>query len=349
MTPSAVRRSFRDQAVACRNLGSPLTADICDILADALREDQGDVAHRVLNWPSDPSGRSDALALRLCGGLHALVLKGECAPLTRAYDEANPSAGVLLNAIAAHETFLLEWLQSPPQTNEVGRSATIIAAARFIAERYPLPIRALELGASAGLNLNFHRYHLMPKEKPPLPDHVREDSVVLSPEWTGHIPDATIEIDSAEGVDLRPVDPVRDRLRLLAYCWHDQVARMERLRAALDLAQRHPPKVEAGDAAEWLERGLAASRSGLTLIYHTIARQYFPPETQAACDAALRKAGALATRQAPLAHFSMESDDGKGGPGAALVLRLWDGEAHGWHLGRADFHGRWVDWHPKAF
>jgi hypothetical protein len=39
----------------------------------------------------------------------------------------------------------------------------------------------------------------------------------------------------------------------------------------------------------------------------------------------------------------MEADDD--GPGVGLTLRLWPGDRR-LSLGRADFHGRWVDWRP---
>ena len=77
------------------------------------------------------------------------------------------------------------------------------------------------------------------------------------------------------------------------------------------------------------------------LIYHTIAWQYFPAETQATARAAIEAAGARATPDAPLAWFAMEADTES--PGAALTLRLWPGDCT-FQLGRVDFHGRWVDW-----
>lgn len=361
MTAADHRESFRKQVVACRALGSPLTADICEILAETLQEDQGKVAHRILNWPGDSSPRADAVPLRLCGGLHALVLTGADKALATAYADARPTAGILLRAIAGHEDHLLDWLQGPPQTNEVGRAAAIIAAARFATGFCPLPIQALELGASAGLNLNFHRYDLDPKgalppsgpKGPDSPGIFLEEEglspVALDPNWTGDVPQAGIKVTEAEGVDLRPVDPVGNELRLLAYCWAGQPDRMARLRAALAIARRYPPRVAAGDAAGWLEARLVQPAPGrMTLVYHTIAWQYFPPKTQAACEAALQAAGAQATHEAPLVHFSMEADGGISGEGAALTLRLWNGRLRAWKLGRVDFHGRWIRWQPTA-
>ena len=62
-------------------------------------------------------------------------------------------------------------------------------------------------------------------------------------------------------------------------------------------------------------------------------------------ERALQEAGRNASPEQPLAHFSMEGD---GGDGAALRLRLWTGgAAREWALGRADFHGRWIDWTPR--
>ena len=56
----------------------------------------------------------------------------------------------------------------------------------------------------------------------------------------------------------------------------------------------------------------------------------------------IEQAGEKATDEAPLAWLSMEND-GSDNVGAALNLRLWPGD-HRIDLGRADFHGRWVDW-----
>ena len=85
--------------------------------------------------------------------------------------------------------------------------------------------------------------------------------------------------------------------------------------------------------------GRAAGRhdGALHLVFHTVAWQYFPPATQTRALAAMANAG----RQAPVARLSMEADGTS--PGAALTLTLWPGNDT-IPLGRADFHGRWVDW-----
>ena len=97
-----------------------------------------------------------------------------------------------------------------------------------------------------------------------------------------------------------------------------------------------------GDAADWLEKRLTQRWPGhVHMVYHTIAWQYFPPETKARCRAALLAAGAQATSDAPLAHVAMEADGAKGS--AALTVALWPGGVER-TLARVDFHGRWIAW-----
>lgn len=338
MNSSRVLAAFRDQARACRDLGSPFTAGLCECLADALADSDSDVTHAVCGWPGDPTPSADSVPLRLVGALHALVLQGTDPRLDRMYRTRQIEPATVLAAISRHGTFILDWLASPPQTNEVARSAAIIAAARFLFQQTGLPIHALELGASAGLNLNFAHYGLLGD-----PPGAR---LQLMPEWRGELPEAAFRVSAARGVDLKPVDPIRDRLRLMAYCWADQDARLERLGRALDIAETSPPRLEAADAGEWLQHRLAHMPPGeTTLVYHTIAAQYFPATTRHACEMAMARAGAQASPDRALAHFAMEQDGL--GAGAGLTLRLWDGGLREWRLGRADFHGRWIDWAPE--
>ena len=50
--------------------------------------------------------------------------------------------------------------KAPPQTNEVRRSAALIAGAQVALEHFQRPIVSSELGASAGLNLIWDHYAL---------------------------------------------------------------------------------------------------------------------------------------------------------------------------------------------
>ena len=331
-----VRNAFRGQARAGSALGSPLMAKLMAGLAEALAS--GDpVADRVLNWSGDPTSMADAVPLRLAAGLHALVLTGTDPTLAAAYADplADPTEAALA-AISRHPDVLLDWLASPPQTNEVRRSAVLIAAAHWLTARFGLPLVLSELGASAGLNLLWDNYALRIGGQTLGP---ADPTLTLSPDWTGPLPPHSAPtILDRRGVDLNPLDPVTDRLRLLAYLWADQSDRIARTGAALDLPTRLRPPVDRADAATWLETRLATPMPGaLHLVFHTVAWQYFPPATRARALAVMEAAG----RQAPVARLGMEADDQT--PGAALTLTLWPG-TETIPLGRVDFHGRWVDW-----
>ena len=294
------------------------------------------VADRVLGWPGDPSSRADSLPLRLAGGLHALILDGQAPDLATAYTSGDDPTGTALAKIAAHPDFLLDWLQFPPQTNEVRRSAPLIAAAHWLTARFGLPLILSELGASAGLNLLWDNYALRIEDRTLGP---AQPALTLTPDWTGsQPPSAAPTILDRRGVDVNPLDPVTDRLRLLSYIWPDQPDRLARTRTALDLATRLRPPIGRADAAHWLETRLATPTPGaLHLVFHTVVWQYFPPATQTRALAAMKTAGTTT----PVARLSMEADGQS--PGAALTLTLWPG-GETIPLGRADFHGRWVDW-----
>lgn len=241
------------------------------------------------------------------------------------------------HALATEAEFINAFIASPPQTNEVRRSAALIATGHWLAARFNLPMVTSELGASAGLNLNWDRYAMIAHgENFGAPNPI----LTLRPDWDGPLPPRTApQVVDRAGVDLNPLDPHRDSLRLRAYLWPDQPERMALTNAALAPAQI-PDK---GDAIDWLEPRLATPRDGyLHLIYHTIAWQYFPPAVQARGTALINAAGAWASDTAPLAWLAMEGD-GKT-PGAALTLRIWPGDGAPIQLGRVDFHGRWMQW-----
>lgn len=339
---------FENQAVACESLGSPFTACVLRIAAELL-PDVGPVGARILGWQGDASVSADSVPLRLAGGLHALVLTGQDVGLTSVYPTSGTSPGnnklrsAIATALTTHSNFLLDWLKSPPQTNESARSAPLVAAGALLTQRYALPLRLLELGASAGLNLRWDQTALVQDDWRIGP---KDAGLTLTPKWSGDVPpQAEIVIASRAGADLNPLDPTlpEDRLRLMSYIWPDQKDRLERMQNALDLACEFPAQVTKADAIDWLEAELANGHDGVvTVIYHTVAWQYFPKDVQARGKALIEQAGTTATRNAPVAWLSMEND-GTDNLGAEVMMRLWPGDIK-LDLGRADFHGRWVDW-----
>jgi hypothetical protein len=249
VTPEA---AFLYQAEACDSLGSPFMGRLLRLLAPRIARG-GPVYDRILAWPGDLTPAGASVPLRVASGLHRLVLGGTAPDLAAAYPPQEAGDAALLSAaetaFASEAAFFERWLDSPPQTNEVRRSAALIAAAHFVAGLHAKPFRLSELGASAGLNLVFDRMaleggagRLGPGDTP----------LVLRPEIRGTLPAAAaLRVTDRTGVDLRPFDLERagDRLRLLSYLWPDQSHRIAATETAISLAREAGVQVDAGDAA----------------------------------------------------------------------------------------------------
>ncbi|MGY2048272.1 DUF2332 domain-containing protein [Methylobacterium sp. JK268] len=338
-----VRRAFATQAGHCARLGSPFTASLCGLLAERLNAETP-LGGRILAWPGDPE--TDALALRLCGGLHALVRAGRLPDIARRYPPAplDPEGlwTALSAALAEAGEALDPWIDGPPQTNEVARSGVLMPGLMAVAAATGgKPIVLWELGASAGLNLVLDRYAY---DLGGVAAGEAGSAVRLAPDWSGPPPPAArVTVASRRGVDLNPLslgDP-RDRERLIAYVWPDQRVRLARMEAAVALSAAAPPPLDRGDAVAWLEARLAAppDPGSVRVVQHSIALQYFPAEGRARVAALLAEAGARAGDATPLAWLAYEFD----GSGSALTLTLWPGGERR-RLATAHPHGQWVRW-----
>lgn len=332
------------QATACRIVGSSLYERILlGALADVRA---GGVCARVLDdHHVDPYG--SALALRFLGAVHRIALEGRAPALAALYPSTggDPSAGdpvaAFLATVADHEDEVRHRLADGVQTNEVGRSAALVGGYAEVARRTGLPLRVLELGASAGLNLRFDRYcydtgrHVLGDPASPLRF---ADVWDPAPDLSG-----PVAVAERRGCDRNPLDPTSedDRLTLASYVWPDQVVRLARLRTALELAAEVPVEVDHADAADWTAAQLAEPRPGLaTVVVHSIVLQYLPPPRRRDLRDALADAGRRASAAAPLAWLRMEpaTDDL-----AEVRLTLWPG-GRDELLGRAGYHGVPVRW-----
>ncbi|HMS20865.1 DUF2332 family protein [uncultured Sphingorhabdus sp.] len=341
----AIRNAFRQQASGCRAMNSPLTAEVLETMAEILDHNSRTGA-RILDWPGDPM--VDALKLRIAGGLHALARSGRDADLTVLYRAGTGDVATIIPRVLKEwDDWLYPWLDSPPQTNEVGRSAALMAGLMVAAQRLEMPIELLELGSSAGLNLNLDHfyYNLGGLEAGSIDAAVR-----IIPKWMGDAPVGQWPLIVARsGVDQNPLD-VRDEAiakRLLAYCWPDQHDRLARLEAAIATARAHLPAVEAGDAADWIENKLAEPHAKGTarIVMHSVFWQYLPVDAQKRIEAAILKAGKTATPDCPLGWLSFEPDPSTISP-MQLRLRLWpSGESL--HLAACHPHGASINWYGR--
>jgi len=338
---AAARADLFRQAQAACALGSPFVRDV--LVAASRQLDRAPLlSAQLATWPGDRA--SAAIALRVNGALHALARCGAVPELSAVYAARG---GDIERAVAvafeSADAMLAAFILQPTQTNEVRRSATLMAGLMTVAGMFGPHIELLEVGASAGLNLNLGRYAYClggtSAGDPASP-------VRIAPKWQGPAPRRhRVEIVEACGVDLAPLDPrdPDDCERLMCYVWADRDDRMEQLSAALQLARRFPPAVERGDAANWLEARLSAPQPHriTRVVMHSMVRQYLATADRLRMIQALARAGAAATADRPLAQLAFEWDEGR--RKVELVLTTWpDGTRR--LLAHPDPYGDVVSW-----
>jgi hypothetical protein len=332
---------------------SPLSVEL--MRGAAADAEGGGVVAELFAGLDAPAG--SVPALRLLGALHRIVLDGRAGELAAFYPSAGgdrPPEGawpVAAATLRAHADEVRTRLPLTVQTNDPGRAAALYGALLALVERHGLPVRLLEIGASGGLNLQVDRYaYVVRGTRLGAPD----SPVVIEEPWEGQpVPDpraaaGRLRIVERAGCDPAPLDPrdPEDRLTLLSYVWPDEVERLQRLRAALELAAADPPPVTATeDTAGWLGPGLAQARDGeLTVVWQSVVRQYVDDEHWAAIEAGMGEAGSGATDERPLAWVTMEPGKEETTADFELAATVWPGgEAHA--LAGVGAHGPPVSWH----
>jgi hypothetical protein len=229
-------------------------------------------------------------------------------PAAAAFCRANEAA--LRETIATRTT----------QTNEVNRCSYLLPCFATAAAGGP-PLALIEIGASAGLTLNFDRYAYdygggLVAGDPASPAR-------LACELRGGSPPVAVpEVVSRIGVDLAP-RPDDEWLRACVFA--DQPERLARLEAALGIAREHPVEIVRGDALEVLPELIAAAPDGArVVVYHTAVGLYLS-EDESARLAALTTSVTYVTAEA------------EGDPHMELRVA-------GDHVGDAQPHGAWLDW-----
>jgi hypothetical protein len=326
---------FEEQARFCTAYGSPFTGQLIEHMARDL-EGGGPIARLVGDWPSNP--RVDVVALRLTGALHAAVLTGRDPALAALYpttcadwrmDDIWPVARAFLER---EREWVSAFIQSAPQTNETRRSIALLAGFLAFAKTWDGPIDMLEIGASAGLNLNWDRFAYRTQSW----SWGEASPVVIDTDWHGPPPaiEARPRIRNRAACDLNPLD-IRDsaqRLQLKSYIWPDQPDRLARFDGAADLAIAQDARVDRADAAEWLAQKLSRrAADAATIVYHSVFLQYPPRAAREAIVSALEAAGAAATPSAPLAWVRLEpealTDGVENGLRFVVDLHTWPGGA----------------------
>ena len=256
-----------------------------------------------------------------------------------------------------HRVLLGELLETrSTQTNEVGRCALLLPVLHQISLQTGQPLRLLDVGTSAGLNLHLDRYsyRYLPggeisgaPHSPLLNCAVRGECV---------IPERVPEITARRGIDLQPLDlnDPEDALWLRACVWADQVDRSQTLDSAINIANEHPVEVFTGDAVADVGRHLTEmSGDGHLIVITTWVLSYLAPEQIHQFFDILDRYGKEvdltwlgAEQPDQIAPIDVEgSDDSR--HLTHLITREWrSGTVQQKTWATAHPHGYWMHWNP---
>lgn len=332
----------------CHDLGSPTYAGIIDAIVDRLDTDgPAEPAVRLLLEDRQPAVES-ALYLRLLGAVHRRALSDPDCPL-RAYfpttgGRADISGAVVafFTVVAGAQEQLERELQVTVQTNEVGRSAPLSAALSYLSAATRMPVRLLEVGASAGLNLWLDRYFVdagsVSWGSAVSPVQLRNQFV------SGTLPRAQFSVTSRRGCDRHPIDLTDpcSRQVLRSFVWPEHVERLRRLDAALSVAG--PVPIDRADAVGWVSQSLRELPTGVTtVLFHSITLPYLPEPRRAEFARRVRQAGERADESRRLAWVSLEPIADY--QDVWLVCERWP-ERSRIRLARTNGHGAEIRWAP---
>lgn len=349
MAITDVREAIAWQAEHAEKADAPITGRIVRA-EQAILDTPTELSRRMSNWPG--LVLEDAMPLRVAGGLHWLHLSGAETRLAPVYAGEVTDQALVDEIVAAvamtWDVRLTPWLDHPPQTNEAGRSSSIMAGLLWLSQRLGPRFEMNEIGASAGVNTMMERYFydlggvtLGPADSP----------MRLKPDWRGPPPPGgEVRIVAIRGCDVAPVglsDPA-EALRLKAYVWSDAQERMGRIEAAIRLAADKPAPVERKDAGTFVAERLAAPQEAGTtrVIYHSVMWQYLPVTTRHSITTTIEQAGARATPDRPLAWVRLETN--RETFRHELSVRYWPGGEEAVTLSEAHPHGAWVIWRSPA-
>ena len=336
------------QAAGCAEMGSPLYAYLLGHIA-------ADARARGITWtilePHAAEPAFTALGLRLMAAVHRLVLSGRAPALARHYPSAGGSLGLdgawpAFQAVCTeHQATISQGTSRPCQTNEPGRSAALLGGFLTVARDTGRPLRVLEVGASAGLNLRWDHFLYRGRSGdwgPAGSEAVFDGIFEAEPPL-----DVEAVVAQRRGCDPHPQDPSTEeaRLNLRASAWPDQLERYAALEGALEVARRVPAEIDLADGPTWVAEQLAEPTPGVaTVVYHSIVLQYLTEAGRERLHDVITAAGDRATPEAPLAWLSMEPGDA----GRAHVsLCTWPGGAKRL-VAVAGYHGRPVRWLEQA-
>lgn len=290
----------------------------------------------------------------ILAAVHFLLLRGADGPLAEFYPTVSSSvppdedpSPFFAEFCAEHRAEIVSVLETRRvQTNEPRRAAILLPGFEMVARSYSAPLATLEVGTSAGLLTLWDHYAY---------DYGTSGTygapgsqLVLHSEVRGPHPPPLGLPDKAwsAGIDTDPIDLSSDieATWLRSLVWPDQLERMHRLEAAIEVARQHPPHLLAGDGIELLATVAdEAPEEAVVVVHHSFALNQVTEEDRSRFEAVV--AGLEGSHRVVLISI----EDWGGGWDRDEPFHLYLGEVEGGllvkrELARVHHHGEWLEW-----
>lgn len=237
----------------------------------------------------------------------------------------------------AHRAQIVGYLETRMvQTNEVGRCAYLMPGFLTVAAENPgRSVALIDVGASAGLNLNWDKYryrYSTGREFGPAasPVVIRCEARKGLPELPTDFPTVSFRV----GLDLAPVDLSDDKEYrwMQALIWPEHGDRQSILSAARRVWLQSPPTVREGDAMDLLPEELrTVPEQSVLCVFHCHTLNQFAAAARERFESILLEAS---TRR-PVYHLASEGPD-------VSLRRINGGTATIVFAARRQIHGKWI-------
>lgn len=344
--PAFLRAAFhRFARVEAPGLDSPMYAELAHGVS--MDDDLLEIASHTQPHQPPPNMLFAAVQYLLSSGAdhplsrHYPIISGEPRPMT-------PALPHFRDFCLEHRDRIVELISTRlTQTNVVRRCTCLLPAFSIVCRETSSPLALIDLGASAGLNLNFDRYAY---------SYQRDGREVLR--WgpdgaqvqveaelrgNGELPPfpPAIPVATRDGIDLDPVDLANpdQLLWLRALIWPEHVERHQELIDAAAEFRDSDIRLHAGDAKRVLPALIeSVPHEHALVVYSTIALNYFSRESRQSITDTL----AAASAKRPVWQIALEGMDPK-----LSITRYRDGTGETELLADASPHGWWIEWRSE--
>lgn len=340
---SDLRTAFRRFAqVEARDLASPMYEELA--YGVSKDDDLLEIASQTNKYQPAPNMLFAAVQYLLLRGInhsltnHYPVISGR----TRSDESPFPD---FRNFCLRHREPVVELIRNRrTQTNVVRRCTCLLPVFSLVSKESGLPLALVDIGASAGLNLNFDRYYYTYEHNQKEVAHwgMVGSKIHLKSDLRGSglLPplSCAIPVASRDGIDLDPVDLTNpdQLLWLRALIWPEHVDRHQQLMDAARELRQSDIQLHRGGAVDVLPTLMSSMpQEHAMVVYSTIALYQFPTEDRKRLTHALL----VASENRPIWRIALEGNNP-----TLSITRYRDGSGHSETLADASPHGWWINW-----